>query len=251
MQEASSPAGSDCSSDQDLELPDAEAEVFAGERRGSWDITGETDKLKLELADCQEQLAAASDNMNFFRTSATKKDCEIEHLREQVKQTTLSLRHSESQVNSLKREKVELQHHCSNTAAQVTEVKRELKKSQQNFNKERTEHEKTQQQLVVLTQHFSDEKVRKSGGCTLLIKFDTQQREKQYTSAVTSLLQPIEDKYVLDVKIVQKPKTCDFLLYVTFSSTERLLNFSNTDYEDFKQGCSTGEKSFTCGSVLQ
>ncbi|KAL0033735.1 hypothetical protein WJX77_003047 [Trebouxia sp. C0004] len=57
--------------------------------------------------------------------------------------------------------------------------------------------------------------------------------------AVRSLLQPIEDNYVLNIETLQAPKPCSFLLYVTYSSSHRLVNFDNDAFEHFKQSCST------------
>ncbi|DBA91716.1 TPA: hypothetical protein ACH3X1_003312 [Trebouxia sp. C0004] len=57
--------------------------------------------------------------------------------------------------------------------------------------------------------------------------------------AVRGLLQPIEDKYVLNIETLQAPKPCSFLLYVTYSSSHRLVNFDNDAFERFKQSCST------------
>lgn len=98
-----------------------------------------------------------------------------------------------------------------------------------------------QKQLSVLTQHLRDEDQKKSGGCTLSIAFDTRQRQEQYMEAVRDLIQPVEDRYVLNVETLQTPKPCNFLLYVTYSSSHRLVNFDNAAFEQFKLGCSTGQ----------
>ena len=212
------------------------------------DAQAEIEKHQAASSHFEQQLAAAKHDMTFFRSAAGEKDNQIRRLREQLGQ-------SQSEVKSLKPENAALRNSCSklqlqkdSTAEQLSDAKqllagtkRELSDTRQNLQKEITDHRQTQQQLDALTQHFSDEEVRKGGSCTVAIKFDTQQRQQLYTHAVRSLLQPIEDKYALGVEVVQRPTACNFLLYVTFSSTDRLVNFDEAAFEDFKQQCSVGE----------
>lgn len=190
----------------------------------------------------EQQLAAAKHDMGFFRSAASEKDNEIRQLREQLCQ-------SQSEVKVLKPENAELQKTCSklqlqkdSTANQLSDAQRALSDSQHKLQQEVADHKEAQQQLDALTQHFSDEEVRKGGSCSVAIKFDTQQRQQLYTHAVRSLLQPIEDKYALSVEVVQRPTACNFLLYVTFSSTDRLVNFDEAAFENFKQQCSVGKQ---------
>lgn len=206
------------------------------------DAQAEIEKHQAASRYFEQELAAAKHDTMFFRSAANDKDNQIRKLREQLDQ-------SQSEVKMLKPENAELRKTCSklqlqkdSAADKLSDAKRELSDIHQKLQREVTDRKQAQQQLDVLTQHFSDEEVRKGGSCSVAIKFDTQQRQQLYTHAVRTLLQPIEDKYALGVEVVQTATACNFLLYVTFSSTDRLVNFDEAAFERFKQQCSVGEQ---------
>lgn len=74
---------------------------------------------------------------------------------------------------------------------------------------------------------------------TLCIAFDDPDRQKQYTEAVTSFLQCI-NRPELSVEIVTQPVPCSFLLYVTYTSGARMVNFDVAAFRQFTEQCSTG-----------
>lgn len=262
MQAASSiGTASEDSLDRDIHLPDVEGpeeslgDSCFGGSDGSADLAQSyrearvvVEQLQVELTRSQQQLAAAEHEMGFFRSAAAKKDSDIERLQSDLHRRDLCLRERQSEVYTLSDRCSSLQQQRDSTATQLADVKdalagtqRELAGTKQELQRQTASCQDLQQQLHVITQHFNDEAVRKGGECTLAIKFDTPQRQQQYTRAVKSLLQPIEDKYVLDVELVQRPRACNLLLYVTFASTVRLVNFDKEAFENFKQGCSAGE----------
>ncbi|KAL0033795.1 hypothetical protein WJX77_005351 [Trebouxia sp. C0004] len=138
--------------------------------------------------------------------------------------------------NDLRNRCGQLEHRLHSQQQQQTQ---KLADFDRKFAEDTARNEDLQQKLNVLAQHLKEEDQKKSGGCTLSIAFDTQQRQDQYMEAVRGLLQPIEDKYVLNIETLQAPKPCSFLLYVTYSSSHRLVNFDNDAFERFKQSCST------------
>ena len=262
---------SEDSLDRDLHLPDVEGpeeslgdSSFLGSA-GSADLAQiyhaaqvVVERLQLELTRSQQQLAAAEHEMKFFRSAAADKDSHTKRLQSDLDRRDLCLSQSQSEVYTLSKKCSKLQQERDSTAAELADTQdalagtqRELAGTRQELQKQTATCQDLQQQLHVMTQHFNDEAVRKGGDCTLAIKFDTTQRQQQYTHAVRSLLQPIEDKYVLDVELVQRPRACNFLLYVTFSSTVRLVNFDKDAFENFKQGCSAGEQMVHAQGTVQ
>lgn len=147
----------------------------------------------------------------------------------------------ESQYKQLDDENKKLRKAYNDMEQQQSATVKELVEVKRNREQEIAQNKNLQEKLAVLAQHLDDEALRQNGDCTLSVAFDCPQRQQQYTQAVKSLLQPIVDKYVLEVEILQRPKHCNFLVYVTFSSTARLVNFDNSAFTAFKQGCSTGE----------
>lgn len=192
-------------------------------------------ELKVQSSYYQEQLATANHDMGFFRASASEKEKQARQLQNRC----LTL---ESQNEHLDLENADLRRNCNSLKQQQQQTSQELADTQQKHDYEIARNQELQEQVHMLTRCLDEEAVRKSGDCTVLIAFDNQQRQQQYRHAVRTFLQPIEDKFVLDVDVVQKPKACKFLLYVTYSSTVRLVNFDTAAFEDFKQGCPTGEQ---------
>ena len=142
------------------------------------------------------------------------------------------------------RDKIDLlEHKLHSQQQQQQRAMQQLAESDRKVEAEQARNSDMQKQLSTLTQHLRDEEQKKSGGCTLSIAFDTRQRQEQYMEAVRDLIQPVEDRYVLNVETLQTPKPCNFLLYVTYSSSHRLVNFDNAAFEQFKQSCSTGQLS--------
>ena len=178
-----------------------------------------------------------------MKSSAREKDRQCRRLQEQLDNTSLRLNQVESQLKQGNLENAELRKACKDVEQQQSATAMELRESQQKCEQEIAKNKDLLDKLAVLSQHLADEAVRQSGSSTLSVAFDTPQRQQQYTQAFTSLLQPIVDKYILNVEILQRPKHCNFLVYITFSSTARLVNFDNAAYAAFKQGCSTGENA--------
>ena len=193
--------------------------------------------------------------MVFWRSSAGDKDTRIQRLQHQLQECKSQLSQSRtSQTNlqsanaDLQRSQTKLQEQHKETAQELAQktkqaagIEADLADTKQQLQKKSAECNSMQNQLNVLAQHLNDEALKKGGECTVAIKFDTQQRQQQYEHAVKSLLQPLEDKYVLDVRFTQEPTACNLLLYVTFSSTVRLVNFDKDAYEDFRKNCATGD----------
>ena len=267
--------------DQDIDLPDANCAdnntCTAGES------THATDHIELDIATCHQaqariaelqaqkallvhQYAQAERDMGIFRAHLADRNIESDQLQRQLTESGQKLRRAHSELRDVTLECSALHNRCrefqqqqhqmaqelADTRTHLASTQQELKASKHKNKADAAKNHDLQEQLSVLTQHLTDETVRKSGACTLSIAFDNVQRQQQYTPAVKSLLQPIEDKYVLDVEILQKPKKCNFLLYVTFSSTARLVNFDTHTFEQFKQDCATGEHflhSYMCSKL--
>ncbi|DBA91712.1 TPA: hypothetical protein ACH3X1_003308 [Trebouxia sp. C0004] len=177
---------------------------------------------ELRIVEYSQQLSSTEETMNVWKKRA-------DYYRSNCRRLT-------AENNDLRNLCGQLEHRLH---SQQQQQKQKLADFDRNFAEETARNKDLQQKLDVLAQHLKEEDQKKSGGCTLSIVFDTQQRQDQYMEAVRSLLQPIEDNYVLNIETLQAPKPCSFLLYVTYSSSHRLVNFDNDAFEHFKQSCST------------
>lgn len=93
-------------------------------------------------------------------------------------------------------------------------------------------------------EHKANQMRGNSSGTSVCIAFDRQQRQQQYEKAVLTFVKDATAGHK-EVKrhVLSEAKPCHFLVYVTFSSTPRLLNFDRTAFETFKAKCETGEDS--------
>lgn len=210
---------------------------------------------ELQSATYSQQLTSTEQEMPPWRRQADQRQEECRRLQTQLDscnrhlQAVLPLRDRLGAENHGLRDKIKQlehklhsQHAAQHAAHQQQQLAvQQLADSDRQVAAEQARNSDLQKQLSVLTQHLRDEDQKKSGGCTLSIAFDTRQRQEQYMEVVRDLIQPVEDKYVLNVETLQTPKPCNFLLYVTYSSSHRLVNFDNAAFEHFKLGCSTGQ----------
>lgn len=195
---------------------------------------------QLQVVDYSQELASTKETMGFLKKKAEDQRSNCRRLQAQVDELQATLPKNERLIaenNELRNQCDQLEHRLHR---QEQQEKQRLADFDRKFAEETARNTDLQQKLNILAQHFKEEDQKKSGGCTLSIAFDTQQRQDQYMEAVRGLLQPVEDKYVLNIETLQKPKPCSFLLYVTYSSSHRLVNFDNDAFERFKQSCSTG-----------
>ena len=206
---------------------------------------------ELQVAQYSQQLTSTEQEMSPWRTQADQRRAREEHrcLQAQLDNCNRRLQAALPRNDRLVKENVGLQdqvnlleHKLHSQQQQQQQVAmQQLAESHRQVAAEQARNDELQKQLSVLTQHFRDEDQKKSGSCTLSIAFDSRQRQEQYMEAVRDLIQPVEDRYVLNVETLQTPKPCNFLLYVTYSSSHRLVNFDRAAFEQFKQSCSTGQ----------
>lgn len=86
---------------------------------------------------------------------------------------------------------------------------------------------------------FTDSNSRSSNCSTVSIAFDGQQRRMVLEHAVRAFVQLAAEGYAVSAEVLDQPKPCDFLIYVTYTSTPRLVNFCQTAFDDFRMACHT------------
>jgi chromosome segregation ATPase len=217
---------------------------------------------ELRIVEYSQQLASTEERMTFWKKKAEDQRGHCRRLQAQMDECHRQLQTTLPKNERLCAENDQLRNRCGQLEhrlhSQQQQQKQSLADLDRKFAEETARNNDLEQKLSILAQHLKEEHQKKSGGCTLSIAFDTQQRQDQYMEAVRGLLQPVEDKYVLNIETLQAPKSCSFLLYVTYSSSHRLVNFDNDAFERFKQSCSTGSHlkliyntySFRCPSCI-
>ncbi len=205
---------------------------------------------ELRVVEYSQQLASTEETMTFWKKKADDQRRNCRRLQVQMDECHRQLQATLPKTERLTAENNELRDRCGQLErrlhSQQHQQKQKLADFDRKYAEETARNNDLQEKINILAQHLKEEDQIKSGGCTLSIAFDTQQRQDQYMGAVRGLLQPIEDKYVLNIEILQAPKPCSFLLYVTYSSSHRLVNFDNDAFERFKQSCSTGNAALHC-----
>ena len=193
------------------------------------------------IVEYSQQLTSTEETMGILKKKAEDQRSNCRRLQVQMDEFHRQLQSKNEQLTA---ENNELRNRCDSLEHrlhhQEQQEKQRLAYFDRKFAEETARNNDLQQNFDILAQHLKEEDQKQSGGCTLSIAFDTQQRQDQYMEAVRGLLQPIEDKYVLNIETLQAPRPCSFLLYVTYSSSHRLVNFDNDAFERFKQSCSTG-----------